>query len=226
MLLRRKQELFPGYMAKDVRNLLRKVQRYSRFYASALAPQLLSLLEADGYIRPCSQPQPEPMFEFTDKGIRLCAARVGKPISRLRADTLLQEVLDRASAFNLSPGRLRIAQILVFGSYVDNNEDELNDLELGVETRPRPGVSFSFDLLREHDRVLAKLRNRSPYIGFCGLGFVERFGLTYRQVFPERCPLVRGNSLESVSLDEPESVDLEEATASHLPQGREPYADH
>lgn len=193
MLLRQGQELFPGFIAKDVRDKLRKARRYERFFASAIDDNaLLQLLEDNGHIKHVADEKGERLFEVTGKGARLCAARVGKPLPRARAETLLQEVLDRAKALNEAPGPITIESILVFGSYLDASVTELGDLDLAVATRRRPDADRGIDIFRAHDRAMSALRKRSPYLGLCGPGIIENLRLTHRQVFPVLGPIVPG----------------------------------
>ncbi len=191
MLLRRGQELFPGVPAKNVRDQLRLTRRNSHFFASAIDDSALLLqLEGDGYIKRCDDFNGEPMFEVTGKGAQLCAARIGSPFPRKKADALLAQVLERAKALNDAQGPIEIISILVFGSYLDDSVTQLGDLDLAIDTRHRPGSKLGTGIFREHDRLMSKLRNRSPYLGFCGSGTVYDLGLAHRQVFPDQGPLV------------------------------------
>jgi predicted nucleotidyltransferase len=69
----------------------------------------------------------------TVKGNALAQASFGKPITRATAERHLGQVLARASAYNAAPGYLlAIAEIAVFGSYLDPGADRLGDLDLAV----------------------------------------------------------------------------------------------
>lgn len=198
MLLRRGQELFPGVLAKDVRDRLRHARRHARFSASTIDDDaLLLLLEDNGYIKQCDDFEGERLFDVTGKGAQLCAARVGSPLPRKKADALLEQVLDRAKTLNDAQGPIEIISILVFGSYLDDSVTQLGDLDLAIGTRQRPGSKLGTGIFRAHDGLMSKLRNRSPYLGLCGLGTVHDLGLTHRQVFPDRGPLVHGTGSAS-----------------------------
>ena len=65
----------------------------------------------------------------TVKGNALANASFGKPISRATATRLLSQVIDRARAYNADPARLlTVAEIVIFGSYLDNAVNPLGDL--------------------------------------------------------------------------------------------------
>ena len=71
----------------------------------------------------------------TVKGNALANASFGKPISRATATRLLSQVIDRARAYNADPARLlTVAEIVIFGSYLDNAVNPLGDLDLAVST--------------------------------------------------------------------------------------------
>lgn len=118
---------------------------------------------------------------------------MGSPLPRKKADALLKQVLDRARTLNDVQGPIEVISILVFGSYLDDSVTQLGDLDLAIGTRQRPGSKLGTGIFHAHDRVMAALRKRSPYLGLCGLGTVHDLGLTHRQVFPDRGPLVPGN---------------------------------
>lgn len=71
----------------------------------------------------------------TVKGNALANASFGKPISRATATRLLGQVIERARAYNADPARLlTVAEIVVFGSYLDPAVDPLGDLDLAMST--------------------------------------------------------------------------------------------
>jgi hypothetical protein len=71
----------------------------------------------------------------TIRGNALAQASFGKPISRATANRLLTQVIGRARGYNADPARLlTVAQIAVFGSYLDPAVDPLGDLDLAVST--------------------------------------------------------------------------------------------
>lgn len=69
----------------------------------------------------------------TIQGNALAQASFGKPISRATAACHLVRVIERARGYNADPARLlSIAEIAVFGSYLDPAAGRLGDLDLAV----------------------------------------------------------------------------------------------
>ena len=91
--------------------------------------------EAAGYVEPARMAYAggDDWWVTTVKGNALANVSFGKPISRATAARLLSQVIDRARAYNADPARLlTVAEIVVFGSYLDNAVDPLGDLDLAV----------------------------------------------------------------------------------------------
>lgn len=88
-------------------------------------------------------------WNATVSGGALTMAKFLKPISRVRADTLLAGVLERAAAYDADEVRpYVISEMLVFGSYLRPNVKELGDLDLAVTfAERRPGSATPNALL-------------------------------------------------------------------------------
>ena len=139
----------------------------------------------------------------TVKGNALANASFGKPISRATATRLLGQVIERARVYNADPARLlTVAEIVVFGSYLDPAADRLGDLDLAVSTvrRDRDGKRHVAKVLEYagtsgrsfsafHDRLFWParelrmiLKNRSPAISITNddiRGLTDRFEVVY-----------------------------------------------
>lgn len=123
----------------------------------------------------------------TVKGSALAQASLRPPILRATAQRLLKEVIERAQCFNAAPGHLiEIAELVVFGSYLDPTVDRLGDLDLAVKFRKlradlsadeytkkrlaysrasgRQFNNFNAELDWPEDEALLALRKRSPTI--------------------------------------------------------------
>ncbi|SCX38853.1 hypothetical protein SAMN03159343_0521 [Klenkia marina] len=73
-----------------------------------------------------------------DTGGGLANASFQKPISRARAQVLLEGVLERTRAYNADDTKpLRISEVAVFGSYTRPDVDQLGDLDLAIVLTPR-----------------------------------------------------------------------------------------
>jgi hypothetical protein len=128
----------------------------------------------------------EAWWETTTKGNALAQASFGKPITRATAARHLASVIERAKVFNADDTHLvEIAELVVFGSYLDQATTHLGDLDLGAVFRSRipatpdeytatllayaraSGRQFNTFLDRlfwpEHEALL-QLRNRSAVI--------------------------------------------------------------
>ena len=97
----------------------------------------LRAFEAAGYVERggLARASADDWWVTTVNGNALANASFGKPISRATATRLLGQVIERARAYNADPARLlTVAQIVVFGSYLDPAADPLGDLDLAVST--------------------------------------------------------------------------------------------
>lgn len=78
----------------------------------------------------------EAWWKPTTKGSALAQASFRPPVTRVTAEGLLKEVIDRARRFNAVPGHvIEVAELIVFGSYLDPTKDRLGDLDLAVKFR-------------------------------------------------------------------------------------------
>lgn len=99
---------------------------------SEQAQECLSCLLGEGYVEPDSEVHGRQLFRVTLKGGALTLASALKPISRLKAESLVAEVVKRAREVNADPGQLyRVAKLTVFGSYLSDAE-ELGDVDIAV----------------------------------------------------------------------------------------------
>jgi hypothetical protein len=90
----------------------------------------------------------------TVRGNALAGATFGKPVNRITARRHLAQVVERARAYNADPGRLlTIAQITVFGSYLDPAAAHLCSLDLAVSAARRDS-----DRILHVQKVLAYAR--------------------------------------------------------------------
>lgn len=72
-------------------------------------------------------------WKVTMRGAALAMAKFLRPISRTKALALLDAVVDRACEYNARPETpYVIAQVRVFGSYLDSAANELSDLDVAL----------------------------------------------------------------------------------------------
>ena len=122
-------------------------------------------------------------WSTTVRGGALANASFLRPMTRSKAKTLLDGVLQRARTYNADDTKpMWVQRIAVFGSYLDNDAADFGDLDLQVELENRPtddlvetkmayarasGRSFStyMDQLFWAEREARQLlKNRSGYI--------------------------------------------------------------
>lgn len=166
----------------------------------------LRAFEVAGYIRHIEEdgaPDGD-LWVTTIQGNALAQASFGKPISRATAARHLAQVIERARGYNADPDRLlTIAEIAVFGSYLDPAADRLGDLDLAVsvvrrETSGEPYVERVLAYARASGRRFGVfieqlfwparelrmiLKNRSPAISITNedvTKLTDRFEVVYR----------------------------------------------
>jgi predicted nucleotidyltransferase len=156
-----KDDVICGLPAPAARQLMRA---YFDDHSAAVAAEILGLgraaardqlrvLEAAGYVRLVEKEAAlaDERWVTTVQGNALAQASFGKPISRATASRHLSEVVERARAYNADPRYLlTIAEITVFGSYLEPTADRLGDLDLAITTVRRETNGD-----RHVDRVLA-----------------------------------------------------------------------
>jgi hypothetical protein len=103
----------------------------------------LQLLEAGGFVAH-DEHDGNARWVTTTAGNALAMASFLKPITRARAEELLDAVRVRAAAYNADPLHfLRISRLRVFGSYLDQDAALLGDLDLAIEFLDLGGPQLS-----------------------------------------------------------------------------------
>jgi predicted nucleotidyltransferase len=154
------------------------------------------------------------------------AARVGqRPLKRTRAREFLDRIVAEARAINREVDNYEldvVTHVLVFGSYLNEDKQELGDLDIAYASarRPRPnGVSLP---RRSYHEIVADWRRRSPlelrlglrspYISVCDANSINIGKFPYRVVYridqdmPELAEQVRSAGAKTST---PQSIDEE-----------------
>lgn len=151
------------------------------------AEVVLSALVAEGYVEKDRLLGGEQLFRLTFKGGALALATALKPISRQRADELVDGLIKRAAAINNDPDEIyKVGRLLAFGSYV-SQATELGDVDIAFELLrkdderlPMPEAEIAYTKRAEtegrrfssliemvawpQESVLRTLKNRHPHI--------------------------------------------------------------
>jgi len=146
----------------------------------------------------------EDRYEITALGMRLCAARLLKPIARSKADQLIAEFLKRVREVNNRHDlQYRVKQVIAFGSYIAASVDVADiDLVIHLERKqPPPGIDvahwlaeravasgrrFSSDLdMLAHSEMEVRrlLKAGSPYLAFHDMHELETLNTQTRILF-------------------------------------------
>ncbi len=158
-----REQLIVRLPAPQVRQLMRKlgVAAYSVSAISSMmrigreeAVHLLDLLQEEGLVErmPASAapvsyladeaftgegPEPQ-VWTTTVAGNALARARIGKPMARAKAESLLDGVVERARAANESDHWLDwVHRVVLYGSVADETKTSVGDVDVGVVLVPR-----------------------------------------------------------------------------------------
>ena len=131
----------------------------------------------------------------TEKGRRLGIATATPPISREKANQLLDELIHRAKAINANSELIYFVEsIKVFGSYLSDKET-LGDLDIGIKL----GRNYEHDQFHEQNQLRidqAKTKGRQ-FSNIC-----DELGWPYREVMLMLKARQRGLSLHDEEIDE------------------------
>jgi hypothetical protein len=156
-----------------------------------VAADALAALAAEGFLTRRDTPDHRRLDEgsasvdewaTTIRGGALSQASFLKPISRAKAQALLDGVLERAAAFNADPDKVMwVERIAVFGSFIDPDAVDYGDIDLQLtltdrfDRGGRERSSYIRVSRRRFPNIIQELfwpeteakqilRNRSPYI--------------------------------------------------------------
>ena len=173
-------ELIAGQPVKRVRDLLRKMdiwswhaEKIAAYFGVAVedaAPliaelcsrELLVSAAGDGY------------YKLGSAGSRFVCANLLKPLTRARADQMVAEFLQRVEAVNTNDElAYRVAEVRVFGSYLDKRKDLLGDVDLAVKLVPHGNLTEQEASQRGRDRADAAGRRFGTYLQYLMYGREE-----------------------------------------------------
>jgi hypothetical protein len=153
-----------GMPALEVRQLLRRFGEGPRDVPEVMAAlgvdwheahRVVNLLYRLGYVEGDFEAGQELRWRRTPMGDRVAAATVTRPLSRARADRVLQAFLRRVAEVNRRPYfRCRVSAVGVFGEYL-TEVSIIEELDLVVQLVPKPP--------RPGDSPGGRPRSRLPY---------------------------------------------------------------
>ena len=148
-----RSETIAGQPIKKIRDFLRRlsglsysvegIEDYFSLTPDAAATLIFELC-ARNLLEPTEARQQEGAvyYEQGSEASRLAAANLLRPIRRARATQLLEEFLLRVGKINARDDLVyEVAEVRFFGSYLNKMQEELGDIDLAVELRPRRGQS-------------------------------------------------------------------------------------
>jgi hypothetical protein len=197
-----------GFPAIQIRDLLRFGKRGVWFFARGAADllkigdeeadTLLDRLARDGYVtRPTDRNLRErDAWQVTDKGSRLAMASAGKPVRRATADKAIKEFLERVKTVKENPEFLfKVAQVIIFGSYLDASRESVGDVDVWIQLRPRYKNE-----VRQRKAVAEQVQSEGIVIG---RNMLEQHGWPMLKVSKF---LTHGSRVIQISTDEGDSI--------------------
>jgi hypothetical protein len=188
--------LIAGILARDLRAVFRHLNGRSICAAGfaerlsmteAEAQRVLDRLVAEGCLaKEAWAPAGELSYGLDVKGAAIANARFLKPMSRMRADELVRQIVQRCESVNTNSELLAyVRQAVAFGSYANPASPDCADIDLALLLEQRPGIKDrkefaklsqvrfrqsgksggpGFLLLYGYDEVRKLIKARSPYI--------------------------------------------------------------
>lgn len=141
-----KTEMIKSIKAITVRNVLKKISRFSiinfNFFDYHLntsekeVNDLISELLTIGYIKKDINKN---YYYITSKGLMFSNATAALPLKRKTCDRLVKELLERVEIVNTSDDfLLYVEEVRLFGSYLDQKKDKINDVDFYIELVNKP----------------------------------------------------------------------------------------
>lgn len=160
---------------------------------SAVLPAWQQLV-AEGFIEG-TEAQAKPTPKMND----LAMARIGRALSREKADALIAQLLASTKALNeLDPSEpfAWVTRLAVFGSYLNSDKTELGDLDIAWEVRSRPGLIDLMNNAVSYDRdflssTRAKIRPKGPYVRFISMEHMKSLDCPYRVLYEFIAPAAK-----------------------------------
>lgn len=167
------------------------------------ATKIIEALVEEGYIEKEGE-----VFYCTIKGNALSNVRFIKRMNKEKADKEFSEFMKRVENLNQNNEFIyQVKRIVIFGSYLNPENKDFGDIDIGIELEPRIKDKKAFELAENEiisnaiengkvfsnivdelfypqDLVFKYLKNKSRYISIHRMDQVEGLNAIYNQVFP------------------------------------------
>ena len=167
------------------------------------ATKIIEALVEEGYIEKEGE-----VFYCTIKGNALSNVRFIKRMNKEKADKEFSEFMKRVENLNQNNEFIyQVKRIVIFGSYLNPENKDFGDIDIGIELEPRIKDKKAFELAEneiisnaiENGKVFSNivdelfypqnlvfkyLKNKSRYISIHRMDQVEGLNAIYNQVFP------------------------------------------
>ncbi|MDH0341977.1 hypothetical protein [Chromobacterium haemolyticum] len=150
------------------------------------ALQVWEGLVADGWII-----QQDGQWVASEHIRTLANARIGKPLQRAKADTLLAQLLQNAADLNKLPTEIReifwVTRVAVFGSYLEDTTS-LGDLDIAIDYEGRMGSeNWALQMMMygkdSESPTRGRLIPRSPYIKTISFDTLKKLDCPYKVLY-------------------------------------------
>lgn len=170
------------------------------------AEALLSELISNGYLE--KEEKDKDIYQRSVKGNALSNVRFVKRMNKQKADRVFEDFMARVESLNKSDDFIyKVKRILLFGSYLNKENEDFGDIDLAVELEQRIKDNKAFEDAQqeiinnaiENGKVFSNivdelfypeylvfkfLKNSSRYISLHRIDQVSMLKITYRQVYP------------------------------------------
>lgn len=158
-------EGIPAEQARDLMRIFRVNPGLTEFAVDVLevgegdAEKMLERFAEAGYLEIADRDRDGAAWWFTTvRGNALANASFAKPITRATAQRHLDGFLERVRTYNADRSKpYSVTRVTVFGSYLDNTQDRLGDLDLAIHVVRR---GSNDEYLRRRDAIIATSNRR------------------------------------------------------------------
>jgi len=174
--------LFNLYSTKKTKNNILQVYKIFESRPRLSKIDFIKSLIEEGFIEKEKQ-----HYVLTDMAIGFSNAKFFNPITKTKAQSILNDLVNRAIEINNNPYYVgKVNTIKVFGSYIDPNKKDCGDIDVIVDITRKKSISseesteISYERTKgkvmsfidrigyaEYTEPLMYLKNKNKYLSFC-----------------------------------------------------------